>query len=132
METTAQTEQTAQPRRGRRAAAATAETPKTSKPRAARTPAEPKPSEPKPEAKPKMTSFNMSPLSEIKKFREGTKRATVIGMLVNEGGATFAEVMEATGWDHKTAYEGVRLINLYVGYGLRTDAETGKISAYEG
>lgn len=77
----------------------------------------------------KPKAFNMAPQTELKKFRDGTKRAQIIGLMLREGGATFNELMTETGWDDKTAYEGVRLINLYVGYGLKT-SEDGHISAW--
>ena len=77
----------------------------------------------------KLKSFNMAPQTELKKFREGTKRAKVIELMTRDGGATFSELMLATGWDDKTAYEGVRLVNLYVGYGLKT-SEDGHITAW--
>lgn len=88
-------------------------------------------------AKPKRTrapkgtsSFNMAPKSEVKTPRGGTKRATVVHLVTREGGATLEEIMQETGWEKKTAYEGVRLVNQYVGYGLRTDPESGKITGY--
>lgn len=77
----------------------------------------------------KPKAFNMAPQADLKKFREGTKRAKVIELMLKDGGSTFAQIMTETGWDDKTAYEGIRLINLYVGYGLKT-SEDGHISAW--
>ena len=37
-----------------------------------------------------------------RKTREGTKQATLIGMLRSEGGATIAEIAAATGWQSHT------------------------------
>lgn len=70
--------------------------------------------------------MNFPVKSEIKNHREGTKRAMLIEMLSRKNGADFEELMEATGWDYKTCYEGVKLLHSYVGYGLRED-ENGRI-----
>lgn len=77
----------------------------------------------------RLVKFNLAGLEAVKACRPGTKRGIVVAMLRAEGGATFQEIMGATGWDKKTAYEGVRLINLYLGYELKTDFVTGKIVA---
>jgi len=68
--------------------------------------------------------FNYEPKDTIKSHREGTKRAQVIGML--REGATIEEIMQATGWKYRDAYEGVKLIHHQVGYGLE-EKSTGKI-----
>lgn len=87
--------------------------------------------EKKPGKKPFRFNFNFAPDSKIKPHREGSKgRATVITLLSREGGATFEEVQKATGWDTKTAYEGIRLIHFALGWGMRLNNETGKISIY--
>lgn len=64
----------------------------------------------------------------IKKHRENTKRATAIGLLLE--GATFEAVQKATGWNRKDAYEGIRLLHYYVGYGIKTDETTGIIKLF--
>jgi len=69
--------------------------------------------------------FNL-PVGEIKAHRPGTKRAKVLDMLLF--GATFADVQKATGWPYRTAYEGIKLINTELGYGLVED-EAGVIRA---
>lgn len=64
-------------------------------------------------------AFDLKPANTIKGHREGTKRAKIIALLSK--GATVDECMKATGWDRKTALEGIRLLNSYVGYGLKED-----------
>jgi len=61
--------------------------------------------------------FDFKPRKNIKAHREGTKRDTVIKLLTGKG-ATFEQIMKKTGWDHRTAYEGTRLLNTHLGYGL--------------
>lgn len=63
---------------------------------------------------------------EIKGHRADTHRATLIKLLSQDEGATFVECQEATGWDKKTTYEGIRLLHYYVGYGMRQD-DAGRI-----
>lgn len=63
---------------------------------------------------------------EIKSCREGTKRAQVVELLSREEGATLEEIMAATGWSQKDAYEGTRLIHFYLGYGMKQD-ENGRV-----
>lgn len=70
--------------------------------------------------------FNYEPDAEVQGHREGTKRAKVIELLSRPAGANFQEVRDATSWDEKTAYDGIRLIHTYLGYGLKT-AENGNI-----
>jgi len=79
-------------------------------------------------AAPKHKLFNLKQADAIRAHRPGTKRAKVVEMIKRDGGATFEEIMTAIGWDAKTAYEGVRLVNQYLGYGMTTDADTGKIT----
>lgn len=67
--------------------------------------------------------FNVPADAEVQPHREGTKRAKVLEMLGRPEGATLEEVRKANDWDVKTAYDGVRLIHTYLGYGLRTSAE---------
>lgn len=66
--------------------------------------------------------------AEQKSVREGTKRATVLQLLSRKNGATIGEVMEATGWDRKTAFDGIKLLHTAVGYGL-VAGEDGRIKA---
>lgn len=71
--------------------------------------------------------FKFMKRDEIKKVKEGSKRAVLLDLLKREGGATFDECMAATGWNRKDCYEGIRLLHYYVGYGLNQDEKTGKI-----
>lgn len=63
---------------------------------------------------------------EIKSCREGTKRAQVVELLSRPEGATLEEIMAATGWSQKDAYEGTRLVHFYLGYGMKQD-ENGRV-----
>lgn len=93
----------------------------------------PAPEQPKPrKANPKrrVHSFDLPPQGEIKQHREGTARAKVIELCSRPEGATYEEVMEGTGWDDKKAYEGIRLIHFYLGWGMLRDAE-GRIRLYK-
>ncbi len=74
------------------------------------------------------TDFNLEGAEEVRAYREGTKRAQVIDML--RKGATIEEVQDAIGWDSRTAREGIKLINTYVGFGLAED-EDGVITLVE-
>jgi len=71
-------------------------------------------------ARRKLISFPVKDL--IKKHRPGTRRATTVDMLSRKNGATVQEVMDAINWDYKTAYEGIKLLHVYTGYGLQEDA----------
>lgn len=75
-------------------------------------------------------AFAFDAKKEQREHKAGTKRATVLEMLTNNGGATFAQIQEATKWDDRTAYEGIRLIHGYLGYGLR-ESSTGFITAFK-
>jgi len=74
----------------------------------------------------------------VRAHRLGTKRALVVDMLTSDEGATFSEVQDAiaenfgvdAAWNDRTCYEGIKLINAHLGYGLRQDPETGKIQAF--
>lgn len=57
----------------------------------------------------------------VKPHREGTKRATVVSLLLE--GASFEDVQKATGWSEKDAYEGIRLVHYHLGYGMNQDAQ---------
>lgn len=63
-----------------------------------------------------------------RKIRQGTKRAKTLELLNSEKGATFEEVKKVNKWKDKDAYEGIRLLNYYHGYGLKM--EDNKIIAY--
>ncbi len=65
--------------------------------------------------------FNLTALENIKNHRPKTKRAKVIAMLSEEGGTTVAAVREVTGWNEAQAYQGIILVNKYVGHGLSED-----------
>lgn len=69
-------------------------------------------------------TFNLKKRAIIKGHRPNTKRAILIDLLST--GATFAECQEATGWDYKTCFEGMKLLNTFVGYGMEED-ENGVI-----
>lgn len=62
---------------------------------------------------------------EIKPVREGTARAKALAILLRDGGGTFADVQAATGWNEKQAYEGIRLLHYYSGYGLKEKVVDG-------
>lgn len=64
--------------------------------------------------------FDLAPSKAIKEHRDGTARAKAIAVL--KKGATFAEVQQATGWKlHRHCYEGIRLLNTHLGYGVKED-----------
>ena len=102
-----------------------------------------KPAAPEGEAAPKKKGkrtyrFVMKPRDEIKAPRETTKRFVALQLLLQEGGTTFAEVLQATGWIElgdpkgpRTCYEAIRLLNIQHGYGLDHRADD-RIFAYEG
>lgn len=68
--------------------------------------------------------------SEIKTAREGTARAKALSLLQRPEGASFQEVMDITGWNEKQAYEGIRIIHYYLGWGMKQDAE-GRITVHK-
>lgn len=103
---------------GEKAAAAATKPPKP--PRTAKVP------KPEGEAKaPRALAFNLPLTADIKRPGRG-KRLAIFEMLQRKEGATFEEVQTATGWDRKTAYEGIRLLHTYCGYGLK-QGENGAI-----
>lgn len=73
-------------------------------------------------------TFDLPCASTQKQPRESSKRAKVLAMLQRKNGATHQEVMDAIGWDRVTAYEGIRLLSIHNGYGLRQTGE--RIHAY--
>lgn len=58
------------------------------------------------------------PKSDIRPHRPGTKRALAVELLTRPGGATFEEIRTACGWTKVQAYEGIKLIHAYLGYGI--------------
>lgn len=84
-------------------------------------------------------AMNWPAKDQIKPHRGGCKRALVVEMLTAEGGATFDEVRDAVNesfpnsgnlWNDRTCYEGIKLINAHLGYGLRQDPDSDKIEAF--
>jgi len=71
--------------------------------------------------------ISCDPKDKVKGYRDGTKRAELIRLLGRKAGATIAECMKATEWNYKTCYEGIKLLNTYVGYGLEENEKSGKI-----
>lgn len=61
--------------------------------------------------------FRLAPL-QVREVRETSKRYSVIQMLKRPQGATFQEVMDATGWNERQTYEGIRLVHFAAGHGL--------------
>lgn len=64
-----------------------------------------------------------------KEARSGSARAVALGLLRRPEGATFEQVMEDTKWNRDQAYEGIRILNIFLGWRLDTD-EDGNIRAY--
>lgn len=63
----------------------------------------------------------------VKGHRPNTRRAQVIKMLSRDNGASVQQVMDAIpDWDYRTAFEGIKLIHGYTGYGLEED-DKGRI-----
>lgn len=87
---------------------------------------------PKPKGEPKQRgrklglSFRLEPHEEQRPCRSGSKREVVFNLVNREGGAKFSEVMKATGWNRKDAYEGTRLLNIHNGFGLWSNPVAGK------
>jgi hypothetical protein len=65
---------------------------------------------------------------DIREHRKGTKRATVLEMLRRPEGASFEDVKAACGWNDIQAYEGIKLLHGYLGYGI--EEKDGVIRAY--
>lgn len=64
--------------------------------------------------------FDLPFKAPLKTHREGTARDKAI--IILKKGATFAEVQKATGWTlHRHCYEGIRLLNTHLGYGVKED-----------
>lgn len=62
-------------------------------------------------------TFRLAP-GTVRDVRDTSKRAAVIKLLERPNGATFAEVQEATGWNERQTYEGIRLVHFSAGHGL--------------
>jgi|GEM_PF-2530309 hypothetical protein len=82
------------------------------------TPAPPKDEGKKQPQKKRGMRFVFPAESEVKPVRADSARGKALALLSQKGGATFAEVQKATGWNEKQAYEGIRLLHYYSGYGL--------------
>lgn len=85
---------------------------------------------PRKEGAPKVrrAKFDFWPDETPKQTRPGTKRDRLLGMLRQKNGATIEEVMAEIGWCYRDAVDGIRLIHVYVGYGLSED-DNGRIRA---
>jgi hypothetical protein len=80
----------------------------------------------------KAFAFDPLPEKQRRAHKESgtpTKRSKVVAMLTAKGGASFEEIQAATDWNDRDAYEGIRLIHSYLGYGLKETGE-GKIIAF--
>ena len=73
--------------------------------------------------------FYWPPKTEIRPHLPNTKRAKVVQMLRSETGARFEDIKAACGWDDLQGYEGVKLINAYLGYGI-SETDDGIIRAF--
>ena len=75
-------------------------------------------------------SFRLPPRDLTKQPRGETKRAKVFNACISKEGALFSEIQKLCKWSRKDAYEGVRLLNTYCGFGLwheRVDADDYRI-----
>lgn len=70
--------------------------------------------------------FDADPKAEIKDYLPGTDRAKIIEMLSRPEGATLDQIKTELKIDQKKAYQSVKLINTFLGYGLRED-DSGRI-----
>lgn len=90
---------------------------------------------PAPERKKRGMRFVFPAEDTIKPVRADSARGKALAVLSKDGGGTFAEVQKATGWSEKAAYEGIRLLHYYSGYGLghagdAIDPDTTKIRVF--
>lgn len=60
---------------------------------------------------------------EIKVARAGSKRAIIVELMKRPEGASMIEIHQATGWDLRTAYDGITLVHKQLGYGISEDDE---------
>jgi hypothetical protein len=67
--------------------------------------------------------FRLPPAVAPKQPRSGTNRALLHTLGSRPEGALFSEAMTACGWDQKTAYEGIRLLSVFNGFGLWSEQE---------
>lgn len=80
----------------------------------------------KPKGERARKTFDLPAKAKIKEHREGTARAKAVETL--KKGATFEAVQKATGWkNHRHAYEGIRLLNTHLGYGIKENDGVIKI-----
>lgn len=103
---------------------------------------QPQPEKKEVQRKTRIMRFKFKPMKEIKHLRNpNTLRGRCVGLLSGEG-ATFEEVEdlvraydEEQGKEQKNitrrAYELVRIMHYYLGYGIHHDLDTGKIKIYE-
>jgi len=70
--------------------------------------------------------IDWQPKSEIREHRPGTKRAKLVRMMSRKNGATRAQLRRATDWDDKTLRDGLRLVHVALGYGIKED-EKGRL-----
>lgn len=68
-------------------------------------------------------SFRLAPKGTVKSPRAGSKRAKVLGLISQPTGALFSTIQAACHWNLKDAYEGIRLLNVFCGYGLWHETE---------
>jgi hypothetical protein len=99
-------------------------------------PEEPKAKKPKAPKKARGPRYVFAADDTIKPVKPNTARGKALELLLRPEGATQTEVEAVTGWNKKQAYEGIRLIHYYSGYGLRQDdgefsADTTRIYAYK-
>lgn len=89
----------------------------------------PEPEAPKPPPTPKVERkkrgmrFVFPAEDKVKPVRPESARGKALAVLQREGGGTFKDVQDATGWNEKQAYEGIRLLHYYTGYGMRERKE---------
>jgi hypothetical protein len=76
----------------------------------------------------KRKSLSWAPKSEIREHKKGTKRAKAIQMLLRSEGASFEDIKAACSWNDVQAYEGIKLLHGYLGYGI--EEKDGVIRAY--
>ena len=66
--------------------------------------------------------------AEVRKHRQKTKRAKAIELLTRPEGATFEDIKRECSWNDVQAYEGIKLLHAYLGYGIKE--EGGVIRAF--
>jgi len=63
------------------------------------------------------------PQDQQKAIRPNTKRRILFEMTGRPEGALFSELQELCNWSEKDNYEGLRLLNVWCGYGLWSEDE---------